>query len=234
MKRFYKMVSSRKEAGGYAVELDGRPVKTPMKKLLLAPSEIVADALVKEWAGQGDEIKPDTMPLTQILSTQLDRIAAERGVIENTLLKYLDTDLLCYRADRPPKLREAQEALWDKHLEWFEKTLGATLETTTGLSALSQSKSAHDAVEAHVKSLDDAHFTVLQLVSSIAGSVVLGLTFVAGKTNAEEISSATHVEEDFKAKIYNEEFYGCDPAQEAKDKATHEELKSAEEYLGLL
>lgn len=234
MKRFYTMVSTSEAAGGFTITLDGRPVKTPMKTTLLAPTKKLADALASEWAEQGEAIIPDSMPLTQILSTQLDRIANEREVIEATLLKYLDTDLLCYRADAPPALEAAQEKAWDKHLNWFADALGAQLETTTGLVALTQSEAAHTAATAHVKSLDDARFTLLQLVSSIAGSLVLGLAFVAGKTNADEVFAATHIEENFKAEIYNEEFYGKDPAQETKDKAALLELKAAQNYLSLI
>lgn len=228
------MVSTRKDEGGFIIELDGKPVKTPMKRSLLAPNQAIADALASEWAGQGDDINPGTMPLTQILSTQRDRIANERSTIEATLLKYLDTDLICYRADTPPELQKAQSDAWDKHLKWFENTFGHGLEITTGLNALSQSAAAHTAISTHVKSLNDANFTLLQLVSSIAGSLVLGLAFIAGQTNADEIFTAIRVEENFKAEIYNEDFYGQDPAQQEKDTIIKAELKTAEDYLNLL
>jgi len=84
MNRFYTLVSTHKTEGGYEIHLDGRPVKTPLKKVLLAGNEGVANALQAEWAAQDDEIKPDSMPLTQIISTQIDRIGQERETIQAT------------------------------------------------------------------------------------------------------------------------------------------------------
>ena len=234
MKRFYTLVSSQKTEGGYFVTLDGRPVKTALKAELLAPTEEIANALVLEWTNQEDDIIPDSMPLTQILSTKIDRVANERDAIQSYLFKYLDTDLLCYRTDHPPELKEAQEKAWDGYLAWFKGEYGEELETTYGISALSQPKSAHDAVQTAVLTLDDDHFTVLQLVTSLCGSIVLGLAALKGKATAEEVYAAMRVEESFKAEIYNEEFYGGDPAQEKKDEAIQADLKAALEYLKLL
>jgi len=236
MKRFYKLVSTQKQSatGGFLITLDGRPVKTALKAELLAPNENLANALVLEWSGQEEEIVPDSMPLTQILSTKIDRVSHEREAIQEYLFKYIDTDLLCYRTDQPPELKTAQEDAWNDYLAWFSEKYGHELETTYGLSALSQPKAAHDIVRSTVKELDDDHFTVLQLIVSACGSIVLGLAALNEKADADEIYAAMRVEENFKAKIYNEEFYGGDPAQEAKDKATQADLKAALEYLSLL
>lgn len=234
MKRFYTLVSTEKQPEGYAILLDGKPVKTPLKKELLAPNENIANAIQMEWADQEDDITPDTMPLTQILSTRIDRVGQERQTIEATLLKYLDTDLLCYRAEQPPELLKAQEESWNPHLKWFEEKFGCPLKTTNNLAALTQDKKAHDAVSAHVSALDDDYFTILQLVSALVGSVVLGLHALERQLDADALFAAARVEEGFKAKIYNEDFYGQDPAQEKKDNVTRAELNAALDYLSHL
>ena len=41
-KRFYKAVSTSAQDGGWRIELDGRPVKTPAKAALVLPSEALA------------------------------------------------------------------------------------------------------------------------------------------------------------------------------------------------
>lgn len=234
MKRFYTLVSTQKTDGGYLISLDGRSVKTALKAELLAPTESLANALQLEWAGQEEEIIPDSMPLTQILSTKIDRVAKERDAMQTYLFKYLDTDLLCYRAEEPPELKAAQEEAWDKHLNWFEKECGLSLETTFGLTAIAQPKAAHDKVQSQIKALDDDHFTAFQLISSLCGSIVLGLAALNGKATADELYAAIRVEENFKAEIYNEELHGADPAQEVKDKAIQKDLKATIEYLSLL
>ena len=234
MKRFYKLVSTQKTENGLLITLDGRPVKTALKKELLAPNENFANALVLEWSQQDDEINPDSMPLTQILSTKIDRVSHERDAMQNYVFKYLDTDLLCYRTDHPPELQTAQEEMWNPYLDWFEKQYGIKLETTFGLTALKQPENAHENVQSRIKEMNDDHFTALQLIVSTSGSIVLALAALNGDINAEKIYAAMRVEENFKAEIYNEAFYGGDPAQEKKDKATQADLNAVMHYLSLI
>lgn len=232
MKRFYKLVSTHKEPQGWSVHLDGRPVKTPLKEILLAPSEGLADEIVREWAAQEDEITPEDMPLTQILSTQIDRVTHQRAEVTALVCKYLDTDLLCYRAEpEPPGPAQKQAEIWDPWLDWFEKHFGTKLETTTGLAALVQPKAAHAAVQKTIDGLDDARFNILQLVVSGSGSLVLGLAFMEGVVTPDHVLTAARVEEHLKDEIYDAEKYGRDPMFEKKDAALLRDLQAARLFL---
>lgn len=235
MKRFYKLVSTLPVPGGFQVCLDGRPVKTPLGRPLLCPAQALAEAVLREWAGQGKSVLPDTMPLTQILSTQIDRVADSRPAMSAAILKYLDTDLLCYRAGAEPEGQaEAQRAAWDPWLDWFAGRFGTRLETTESLAALRQPARAHEELAKAVGALDDARFTALQLAAGLTGSVVLGMALVEGAAAPDEVFAAARVEETFKAAIYNETLYGPDPAQEKKDRAALDDLRAAAEFLNLL
>ena len=173
MKRFYTMVSTAgDDESGYRIELDGKPVKTQGGRVLSAPTAPMADAIVKEWASQDVDIDPETMPLTQILNTAQDRVAASRQEMQAQILNYLDTDLLCYRTDQPEAMAKRQAAAWDPWLEWFSGRYECALQTTTTLQALSQPQTAHDKVDAFVTALNDLDFTVLQLVTATSGSQV--------------------------------------------------------------
>ncbi len=54
MKRFYKDVSLAERDGGFSVLLDGKPVKTPARNVLILPTEKLAEAVASEWRSQGD------------------------------------------------------------------------------------------------------------------------------------------------------------------------------------
>ncbi len=234
MKRFYKLVSTKKELGGFGACLDGKPVKTPSGTLLLSPTENLADEIVKEWAAQEEIIVPDSMPLTQILTTKIDRISKERQAMSEAVIKYLDTDLLCYRTAEPPELAQMQQESWDPWLGWFEKKFGAALETTTDLAALEQKEDARKAVLDDIQSKTDDDFTVLQLVTSLSGSLVLALAFVEGAVTSEQVFDAAHVEEKHKAAIYNEDLHGPDPMEEKKQIAMKTDLAAAAKFLEFL
>ena len=51
-KRFYEDVTVEPADDGFTVRLDGRPVKTPGKRLLTMPSQAMADHVAREWQAQ--------------------------------------------------------------------------------------------------------------------------------------------------------------------------------------
>ena len=233
MKRFYKLVSLQKSEAGHAVKLDGRPVRTPGKNLLQTPHKNLAQAVMEEWAAQGEQVAPEDMPLTQLLNTQIDRITSQRDVLTPEVLKYINTDLLCYHAPHPPELKARQEEIWMPHLQWFTDQYGEAFKTTEELVALTQVQSIHDKISTAVNDLTDDAFTVFQMVVPLSGSIILALAFVKGQADAEDVFTAMRIEEDHKAELYDADRYGPDPAQEKKDKMIQKELAAAQEYLNL-
>lgn len=234
MKKFYKNVSTAAHDGGWVVALDGKNVRTPGGLPLKAPVEELAKAIAQEWDAQENDILPDTMPLTQLLVTALDRVEQERVAIQQNALGYLNTDLLCYRASEPPELVQREGAARDPWLQWFEKYFGEKLDTTTGLMALKHSARAHNLVENEVRGLDLWAFNVLQVVTAATGSLVLALAFVKGPAEEADLMRALYVEEDYKAAIYNEEFYGRAPQEEKNIKAVLRDLKAGKKFLEIL
>lgn len=232
MKRFYKIATAgSKDDGGYAILLDGKPIRLPQGGALKAPNAALAGMVAAEWAAQTDEIDAETMPLTQIVSTAMRQDDSERAAIAETVLNYLDTDLLCYRAEQPENLARHQGATWDPWLAWFAEKSGVTLQTTTGLAALTQPRAAHDYVSAALGDADRQLFNGIQMATSISGSVVLGLAFALGAATPEEVLDAAQVEEIFRAKLYNEDFYGKDPQQEKTQNAMLRDLRALRAFI---
>lgn len=234
MKRFYKIVSTKYQQGVYQILLDGKPIKTKGGIVISTPHEKIADGVVLEWAGQGQDIQPDSMPLTQILNTKIDRVAQERDVMISGILKFLDTDLICYLADEPPDLLQAQEESWSCWRTWYSGLCGATLKTTQGLGALKQDVQAHNYLEQKVQKLSQDEFTILQIVVPACGSVILALAFVAQEAGVDDIMTACFIEENFKEKIYDAQRYGPDPMLEVKKKTMRRDLEAAALYLQAL
>lgn len=235
MKRFYRIVSrAENPQGGYRVLLDDRPVKMPSGNVLDIPSGALADMIVQEWAAQDEAVVPDSMPVTQILITIQDRIAQERAAMEQAVLKYLDTDLVCYRTEQPEDLARQQAALWDPWIDWFAARSGTRLETTTGLAALSQDGKAHDFAHDIIAKMDDYRFGVCQLAVSLSGSLVLGLAFAEGALDKAGALKTIRIEEDYKAALYNEDVHGLAPLEKKKLEVLTRDLDAAERFLRAL
>lgn len=234
MKKFYTNAAVTMTDGGWVVALDGKPVRTPGGQPLKAPAGDLAQAIAAEWDAQGTDILPDTMPLTQLLVTALDRVEKERAAIQRNVLGYLNTDLLCYRAAAPETLVQRETAARDPWLGWFEKQYGEKLDTTTGLIALKHSERAHNLVEHEVRGLDLWAFNVLQAVTAATGSLVLALAFVRGPADEDDLMRALYVEEDYKADLYNEDFYGRAPQLEKHIESVLRDLKAGRRFLAFM
>lgn len=233
MKRVYNLASYTKTEDGYVIQLDGKTVKTPLGQPLAAPNKTVAEHIVSEWAAQSDEIIPDSMPITQILTTTIDRIR-EREQMTGALLKYLDTDLLCYRVKQPEDLSKRQKEVWDRWLTWFDEHFESPLEVTFGIEALTQDVDTHKQIWNYLEALDDHYFTVLQIVTSLSGSIVLGLAFLEHEATVEDVYNAAELEEIYHSEIAREDEHGGDPVQERRQAAMRRDLDMCARFMEAL
>ena len=80
-KRFYGSAGLAEREGGVAVELDGKPVRTPARRLLAAPARALAEAIAAEWDAQAKVIDPARMPLTRLANSIIDGVADAPGPV---------------------------------------------------------------------------------------------------------------------------------------------------------
>jgi len=237
MKRFYQDVTTGPGLdGGWVILLDGRPVRTPGKDLLCAPSPAMAGAVAQEWQAQGDTILPGTMPLTALLTTAIDRVAPERPAITQSVLSYLNGDLLCYRVEKGDAhgLDDEQARRWDPWLTWFAGRFGHTLHTTTTLSAFTQSDDAHTDISGYLSGLSLHQFNALQVATSLTGSIVLALALTEGSLSPEDAYACALCEELYFERRHKLEQHGLDPIEEKKRAALMTDLKACRAYLDVL
>src|SRR6185312_15413463 len=137
-KRFYKEATASEGEGGFAILLDGKPVRTPARRALAAPSRKLAEALAAEWNAQDTVIDPAAMPLTRLANSIIDAVADAPGPVAEEIAKYLATDLVCYRADAPEGLAAKQAQHWDPVLAWARDKLGARFVLTQSVTHVAQ------------------------------------------------------------------------------------------------
>ena len=122
-KRFYRQASVADD--GLAVLLDGKPVKTPSRWPGGADAALAEAIAADEWNGQGDVIDPAAMPLTRLANSIIDGVADAPEAVAADIAKYLETDLVCYRAQGPEGLIAQQARLWDPLLDCAREAIGA-------------------------------------------------------------------------------------------------------------
>ncbi len=128
--------------------LDGRPVKTPARRPLAAPTRALAEAIAAEWEAQRDVIDPAKMPLTRLANSIIDGVADAPAAVAADAGKYLASDLVCYRAEAPEGLVARQAGAWDPVLAWARDTLGARFVLAQGMTYVAQPEAALAAARA--------------------------------------------------------------------------------------
>lgn len=228
-KRIYSEVTVASGAEGHVVQLDRKPARTPAGKPLCVPAPDLAEAIAAEWRMQGDVVRFEQMPLTALAATSIDRIGPRRGAVCAGLVRYAETDLVCYRAEQPADLVALQHALWQPLLDWAEQAWGVRLSTAVGVVPIAQPREALAALTRVVEGLSVAELTALGLAVEIAGSLIIGLALVLGRLDAQAAFGAALLDE-----LYQAERWGTDAEAEARRQHLRDELVAAERFLALL
>ena len=208
MKRFYKTAASGEVAGedGMAILLDGRPVRTPERRVLAVPGQTLADAIAAEWHDQGDEIDTDAMPLMRLAASALDRVAPRRDDFVGQLASFGETDLVCYRVATPADLAARQATAWQPLIDWTTRAFDAPLVVTTDVSPVTQNETALGGLRAAVDAHDVFELAALGLAVQACGSLVIGLALSYDELDVAAAVDASQLDE-----AYQAELWGNDP-----------------------
>jgi chaperone required for assembly of F1-ATPase len=228
-KRFWKDVEVLETDEGYAIALDGRPIRTPGKAQLAIPSRPLALAIADEWRGQNDVIDPATMPMTRYANTAIDRVRMDLPSVAGIVSAFAETDLLCYRAESPAALVARQSESWDPLLEWVERRFGTRLVQTRGVIPVPQSEEALAHLRSIVASLSPHELTALHEIVSLTGSLVLGLAVLDGERLPDEVWAASRIDEEWQV-----EQWGRDEEAERIVARRHAALLEACAFLDLV
>jgi len=210
MRRFW----TKAEAGphgpdGFTVLLDGRPLRLPSGRPLAVASRALAEALAEEWdaagGSKGREVSLESLPLSRLVGTAIDRIAPNPAEAVAAVAKYGETDLLCYRADLPPALAARQEDAWQPLLDWAALALDAPLRVTAGIVAVAQERQALDALSRAVAAHTPVALSALGQIVQSTGSLVLGLAVSHGRIGAAEAHALATLDEAFQAEAWGED-----------------------------
>ena len=205
-KRFYKDVTVAEGGGGFTVQLDGRPVKTPGKALLVLPTEAAAGLMAKEFAAQGETLDLASMPVYRLVNTAIDGVANDTQAVVEDILRFSSSDLLCYRADGPETLVRRQNEAWDPVLDWARAALGARFLLAEGVIHVEQPREAIAAIGVHVNQrAEPLRLAALHVMTSLTGSALLALAVDSGELDAEIAWNAAHVDEDFQAEHWGQD-----------------------------
>jgi chaperone required for assembly of F1-ATPase len=227
-KRFYAHAGVVEAPGGFAIALDGKPIRTPSGRQVVAPVRQIADAIAAEWEAQKEFIDPLTMPLTRFANSVVDAVVDRVDAVTEDIAKYFQSDLLFYRAGHPQALVAREAEHWDPVVFWAAEALGAHFILAEGIVHVRQPDSAVAAARAALPR-DPWLIAALHVVTTLTGSALLALALLRGVRDQDQVWTAAHVDED-----WNIEKWGVDEEVAARRAARLVDFKAAASILAAL
>lgn len=227
-KRFYAHAGITETPGGFSITLDDKPVRTPSRHPLVAPTREIAEAVAAEWNAQKEIIDPTTMPLTRLANSVIDAVAGRVEAVADDVARYFHSDMLFYRAGHPDALVAREAAHWDPILFWAADTLGAHFILAEGIVHVRQPGQAVAAARAALPA-DPWSIAALHVVTTMTGSALLALALMRGVLDEDQVWAAAHVDED-----WNSEQWGVDEEVAARRAARLVDFRAAANVLKAL
>jgi len=229
VKRFWKSAGAVEREGGWGVELDGKPVRTPAKEPLAVPTSALAEAIAVEWNSVGDTINPRDLPLTGLANAAIDRVVPDKQAFAAGLARYAEGDLACYRSEGPDALVERQVESWDSLLGWARRRFDVDFRTTSGILHVDQPPATVERLRHAVAALDAFRLAGLSPLVTIGGSLIASLGVLEGALTPDMAWEAVSIDERWQL-----EQWGTDAEAEAALENRRRDFLAASRFLELL
>ena len=204
-KRFWTTATAVPCAGGHAVHLDARPVRTPAKAALVLPSLALAQAIADEWQAQTGLVNPAMMPFTRMANSAIDKVTPLHAAVVAEVAGYGASDLLCYRAEGPVALVARQAADWDHWVDWAASALQAPLVVTIGVIPVPQPAASLASLTTRVAALSPFGLVAVHDLTAISGSLVLALAVTSGRLTAHQAFDLSRIDEIWQAEEWGQD-----------------------------
>jgi chaperone required for assembly of F1-ATPase len=229
MKRFWRTAAAVEREDGWGVELDGKPLRTPTRVPLFAPTEALAQAIADEWNGVEEKVDPRSMPLTGLANAAIDRVVVDKNTFADGLARYAEADLACYRAEGPQGLIERQAKDWDALLSWGRRRFDVDFCTTSGITHVDQPAATVERLSHAISALDAFRLAGLSPLITIGGSLLAALGVLEGAFTPEQAWDAVSLDDRWQL-----EKWGSDAEAEAALASRRWDFLAAARFLELL
>lgn len=197
-KRFYKDVAAGPVDGGFVVTLDGRPVRTPGRKLaVIVPAAAIATTMAEEWASQRAFIDPATMPMVRLINSAIESGEDMLPAFRAEVIKFAAGDLMLYRAESPQELVSEQEIAWDNALTALARHFGVSFQPTMTITHQPQPQATLDRLAESLVGENLLTMTALVSITGLTGSGLLAIGLRNELFSPDQVWKAAHIDEDY-------------------------------------
>ena len=206
MKKNWKTIQvNEKSVNSYEILLDNNILTTPLKNELMIPNAKIAEEIYKEWDQETKFLNTDNMVFYGIISTSIDKIYDNRKLYIDDVLDFVDTDLICYRAEKPDDLVQWQTKNWDPILSKVEKYINSKINVCSGIIPSRQDKEIHRKITTFLSKFSDLEIAALHRITNITGSIFLTLCILKNDKIKKSAFELSYLDELWQAKNWGYE-----------------------------
>lgn len=206
MKKFWKIVQVKKKLkNSFEILLDKRILKTPMQKDLIFSNYKIAKETALEWDIDEKEINTENMVFYGLISTAIDKISNDKVSYIENVLGFINTDLICYRADGPNELVDLQNSSWNPIISFIKKYIDVELKFFIGVMPSKQSLEIFNRLKTLINSFSDIEISALHRMTNLTGSIFISICILKGDVLKNEAFELSFLDELYQAKNWGVE-----------------------------
>ena len=219
MKKFWKNVEVKKKIeNSFVILLDERILKTPLQKDLIFLNHKIAIETALEWDINEKEINTDNMIFYGLISTAIDKVNNNRGSYIENILGFVNTDLICYRADSPNELVELQNISWNPIIALIKEYIDVDLKSFIGVMPSKQPLEIFLRLKVLINNFSDIQISALYRITNLTGSIYISLCILKGDILKNKAFELSFLDELWQAKNWGAE----EEASDKRDKIAQE------------
>ena len=206
MKKFWKNVHvNKKLKNSFEILLDEKILKTPMQKDLILSNYKIANETALEWDINEKEINTENMVFYSLISTAIDKIKYDKVSYIDNVLGFINTDLICYRADAPNELVDLQNSSWNPIVSFIKKYIDVEVEFFIGVMPSKQSLEIFIRLKTLINSFSDIEISALHRITNLTGSIFISICILKGDVLKNEAFELSFLDEMWQAKNWGVE-----------------------------
>jgi chaperone required for assembly of F1-ATPase len=229
MKKLWKTVEIKEfENNTFQLLLDKNFLKTPLQNKLIFLNYDSAYETSLEWDVDEDILNTDDMISYGIYSTAIDRISNDRQLFINEITEFIDTDMICYRADKPVELCQLQNLKWDPILLTIKGYIDIKIGVFQGIIPKKQNTQVHKKIKKIINQFSDLEISILYRLTHITGSIFISLSLLKGDFLKKNLFETCFLDE-----IWQAEQWGQEEESTLKRERIYKELNKLVTLIGL-
>ena len=183
----------KSENGFYNLYLNEVKVKTPEKRLFDFTNKMYPELILSEIKNSKFKNLNESF-YYNIYSLAKDKISTNKFKYVEEVLKYVNTDLICYWEEQPKDIYSLQVKNWKSQLNKLKRE-ELYFNYTTNIMPIVQNLQSIKLLKEKIVNLDFISLSCLLMITQVTGSVLLGYLYLTNKINPNDLFKNAYLHE---------------------------------------